>query len=75
VSASQQNEVNFSIPKLTFIFTQGITEDLAGVVVVAGVLCNRSLIAVIVVTVTVSCCFLLSFSYRMPAKLQRVSGR
>ena len=73
MSASQQNEVNFSIPKLTFIFTQGITEDLAGIVVVAGVLCNRSLIAVIVVTVT--CCFLLSLSNRMPAKLRCVSGR
>ena len=28
--ASEQNKVNFSAPKVTFVFTQGITEKLAG---------------------------------------------
>ena len=37
VNASQQNEVNFLIPKLTFIFTQGITEDLAECLLCCGV--------------------------------------
>jgi hypothetical protein len=32
VSASQQNEANFLTPKVTFVLTQGITEDLAGII-------------------------------------------
>ncbi len=60
VSASQQNEVNFLIPKLTFVFTQGITEDLAGtcicccyVAVAADVLLLLLLAGVFVVVVVV----------------------
>ncbi|CAB3981817.1 Hypothetical predicted protein [Paramuricea clavata] len=37
VSASQQNEANFLTPKVTFVFTQGITEDLAECLLSCGV--------------------------------------
>lgn len=44
ISASQQNTINYSVPKVTFIFTQGITEKLAECLLDAGVIVKGNIL-------------------------------